>query len=474
MSLKLYNTLTREKEEFEPLEDQVKIYTCGQTIYDDLHVGNARAYAVWDILRRYLEWKGYDVFHIQNITDVGHLTDDADQGEDKVEKRANEKGMEPMVLVEDQIKRYYEDMDALNIKRHHINPRATCHVPEMIDLNKKILENGYAYESNGNLYFDVKKYAEDYDYGKMGGIDLDELEEGSRVGKDPNKKNQYDFALWINADPSHIMKWNSPWSKGYPGWHLECSTMSMKYLGEEFDIHGGGKDHIFPHHPNERAQSKAATGKDMAQFWLHSDFVTIDGEKMSKSKGNFYTAREMIEKYSGEVLRMFYATTHYRKEIDFNEDALENAQNNLDRLYNTIRLVDESEGGGEEDLTDITEGYRNKFEEAMDDDLNTAKAVNILVNYSKEINKSLNNKKEILEEAKKTLTELGKVLGIKLELKKETAEINEEMVEKIIEVRNDLREKEEYELSDKLRNALSITGIKLEDKGDKTKWKLKN
>ncbi len=450
------------------------MYTCGQTIYDDLHIGNARTYAVWDILRRYLEWKGYDVFHIQNITDVGHLTDDADQGEDKVEKRAKEKGIEPMVLVEDQLERYYEDMDDLNIKRHDINPRASGHILEMIELNKKILENDYAYENNGNLYFDVKKYAEDYDYGKMGGIDIEELEESSRVEKDQNKKNQYDFALWINADPDHIMKWSSPWSRGYPGWHLECSTMSRKYLGDQFDIHGGGKDHIFPHHPNERAQSKAASDKDMAQFWLHTDFVTIDGEKMSKSEGNFYTAREIIDEYNGEVLRMFYAFTHYRKEIDFSDEAFENAQNNLEKLYNTLRLIDESDGGKSSNLEEDITKTKERFEKVMDDDLNTAKAANILLKFSKKVNKSLDNREEILSNARDTIKELGRVLGLGLELEEKKTKVNEEMIGKIIQVRNKLREKEKYKLADKLRDALSKANIELEDKGKTTNWKISN
>jgi len=250
MVLKLYNTLTRQKEEFKPIDEgKVRFYSCGQTIYDDLHVGNARAYVVWDTLRRYLEWKGYTVRHVQNITDVGHLTDDGDQGEDKVEKRANELGIEPMELVEDQIERYFQDTKAINVERQDIVPRATGHIHEMIEFVKRIIENGYGYEVDGNVYFDVDKFAKDYPYGEMANKDLDQLKEEaqSRVEEDDKKKNQYDFALWLNAEGTgHLMKWESPWSVGYPGWHLECSVMSQKYLGDEFDIHAGGKDHIFP------------------------------------------------------------------------------------------------------------------------------------------------------------------------------------------------------------------------------------
>ena len=397
MVLKLYNTMTRKKEVFKPLEKgKVRIYTCGLTVYDDLHIGHARTYSYWDILRRYLEWKGYDVFHVQNITDVGHLTDDADQGEDKIEKRAREKGMEPMVLVEKQLEKYYRDMDDLNILRHHINPRATGHIPEMIELIQRIIDNGFAYVVNGSVYFDVMKFHEKYDYTKMARIKIEEMEAGARVEKNPEKKNPLDFALWIKAEPNHIMKWSSPWSLGYPGWHIECSAMSMKYLGEVFDIHGGGKDHIFPHHSNERAQSLAATGKEFVRYWLHANFLQIGGEKMSKSKGNFYTAREMIDKYGGEVLRLFYASSHYRKDIEFAEEAVEHAKNNLERIYNTLYLIESSKGGKKTDLKDEIKRFVKDFEEAMDDDLDTPRAVKLLLEFCKKVNKSLDNKRRYL------------------------------------------------------------------------------
>lgn len=480
MVLKLYNTLTRRKEEFQPREEgKVKMYTCGQTIYEDLHIGNARMYSNWDLLNRYLTWKGYDVFHVQNITDVGHLTDDADQGEDKVEKSAKKKGLVPRQLITSQIRKYYRELDELNIKQHDVTPRATGHIPEMIEAVEKILENGYGYEKNGSVYFDVEKFDENHGYAKIARKNIDDLRAGAggRVTEEETeeKKNPLDFALWIKADPNHIMNWSSPWSKGYPGWHLECSVMSTKYLGEKFDIHGGGEDHIFPHHPNERAQNYAMNNLDEepVNYWIHGRFLTIDGEKMSKSKGNFHTVEELLEKYSGEVLRMLFSSSHYRKQMDFNEDSIKDAEKKLEKLYNTLYTVSTSEGGEKTDLESAINQVKEDFEEAMDDDLNSPKAVNLLLKFSKKINKSLNNKKKILERAAETLKELGRVLGLELDLsRKESAESeSEELLELIIDVRKILREKEEYGLSDKIRSRLRDLGIEIQDTDEGTKWR---
>ena len=455
MALKLYNTLTREKEEFKPLEEgKVKMYSCGQTIYDDLHIGNARAYVAWDTLRRYMEYKGLTVRHVQNITDVGHLTDDGDQGEDKVEKRAKELGLEPMELVEDQIQRYFEDTQALNIERQDIVPRATGHINEMIHYVEKIIENGYGYEVDGNVYFDVEKFAEDYPYGEMAKKDLDDLKEEAhaRVDHDDNKRNQFDFALWIKADDNHAMKWESPWSEGYPGWHLECSVMSQKYLGDEFDIHTGGKDHIFPHHPNERAQAFAASGKGQARYWLHNEFIQVEGEKMSKSEGNFYTVRELLEDgFSGDAIRLYINSAHYRTETDFSKEGLEKAEKELKKLRKAYKL---SDGEG---LEKEAEKLRREFEEHMEDDLNTAKAKQALLKLAGKVN----SRGEASEKVRDTLRELSMVLGI--DVRPDLTAREGSMADLLSQLRDQAREREDYEASDFIRERLEELGFEVED-----------
>jgi len=468
MSLKLYNTLTREKEEFKPLEEgKVKIYSCGQTIYDDLHIGNARAYVAWDTLRRYLEWKGYNVRHVQNITDVGHLTDDGDQGEDKVEKRAKEQKIEPMELVEKQIKRYFEDTEALNVERQDIVPRATGHINEMVTYIQRIIENGYGYEVEGNVYFDIDAFIEDYNYGDIAKKDIEQLKEEAeaRVEPDENKKNQYDFALWINAPEEHLMKWESPWSLGYPGWHLECSVMSQKYLGDEFDIHAGGKDHIFPHHPNERAQSLAATGHGQARYWLHNEFINIEGEKMSKSEGNFYTVRELIEKgFSGNVIRLYLVSSHYRTETDFSIEGLEKAEKELKRIRRAVKRVRQEGVENGKQFQELEE----KFEEEMDDDLNTARAVQVLMGAVNKVNKALDKDKDIHSSTGELLEELFEVLGV--DVNPETTEEEEEMADLLISLREDAREREDYETSDYIRDRLQELGFEIEDGEEGAFW----
>ena len=462
MALKLYNTLTREKEEFKPLEEgKVKMYSCGQTIYDDLHIGNARAYVAWDTLRRYMQYKGLTVRHVQNITDVGHLTDDGDQGEDKVEKRANELGLEPMELVEDQIQRYFEDTQALNIERQDIVPRATGHINEMIHYVEKIIENGYGYEADGNVYFDVEKFAEDYPYGEMAKKDLDDLKEEAqaRVDHDDNKRNQFDFALWIKADDSHAMKWESPWSVGYPGWHLECSVMSQKYLGDEFDIHTGGKDHIFPHHPNERAQAFAASGKGQARYWLHNEFIQVEGEKMSKSEGNFYTVRELLDEgFSGDAIRLYINSAHYRTETDFSKECLEKAEKELKKLRKAYKL---SDGEG---LEKEAENTRENFEEYMDDDLNTAKAKQALLSLAGEVN----SRGEASDKVGDTLRELSMVLGIGVRTDVNSREAS--MADLLSDLRDNAREREDYEASDFIRDELERLGFEVEDSEEGSRW----
>ncbi len=481
MGLRLYNTLTREKEEFKPIEEgKVKMYSCGQTIYDDLHVGNSRAYVFWDTLRRYLEWKGYTVRHVQNITDVGHLTDDGDQGEDKVEKRANKLGIEPMELVEDQIERYFEDTKALGIERQDIVPRATGHINEMIEYVQRIIDNGYAYERDGNIYFDVDRYAEDYPYAEMANKDIEQLKEEaeSRVEPDDKKKNQYDFALWLNAEGTgHLMKWNAKFDidgetvevVGYPGWHLECSVMSQKYLGDKFDIHAGGKDHIFPHHPNERAQAFAATDEGQSNYWLHNEFITVEGEKMSKSEGNFYTVRDLLEEgYSGDAIRMYIISSHYRSETDFSKEGLEKAEKELQRVRRLIKKIREDVESAEVGVDNqySPDRMEENFEKRMDDDLNTARAKQYLMESVNFLN--CLSGEELSEEYADKLEELFQILGI--DVRPEASEGESQMADMLLDLREKFREQEDYETSDYIRDQLQELGFDIEDTDEGSIW----
>ena len=472
--LKIYNTMTREKEVFKPLEEGiVKIYTCGQTVYTDVHVGNAKTYSSWDVIIRYLRYKGYKVIHVQNFTDVGHLTDDADQGEDKIEKRARERKINPWELVDNQIEEYWHVIDDLNINRPNISPRATSLVPEMIDIIKILLEKGYAYEVEGNVYYDVSKFK---DYTKLSRLKLDEETAKARVDQDPLKKSPFDFALWLSAkkgDQMHIMRWNSPWGEGYPGWHLECSVMSMKYLGETIDIHCGGIDHIPTHHPKEIAQAEAATGKKFVRTWMHAEFITLNGKKMSKSLGNYVTARELIDQHGGLVVRMGLVPGHYRSAVDWNPDVIANAKKNVERIQNSLSLIKDSPGGTKTNLNQVIEAVQKSFEDAMDDDFNTPKAFAAIHDFIRQINSSLDNKKDILNRAREVLLELLGVLGLDFTKKKgiDDAKIDG-LMELIISLRDKARKEKNYELSDEIREKLRSTGIQIEDTEDGPRWKV--
>ncbi len=464
MAIRLFNTLTREKESFKPLVDKkVNIYTCGQTVYDDLHIGNARTYISWDVLVRYLRYKGYDVFHVQNFTDVGHLTDDADMGEDKIEKRAKERRLEPMELVERYIHDYWRDMDALNNSRPNISPRATGHIVEIIEMTKELLKKGYAYEKGGNVYYDITKFK---DYTELAKLNLKQLQAGARVEVDEKKKHPLDFVLWRKAEKNHLMQWQSPWGNGFPGWHIECSVMGMKYLGDRFDIHGGGKDHIPVHHTNEIAQNYGYTGHKVVNYWLHTEFLTINDEKMSKSKGNFFTARQLIDKYGAETVRMFIIGTHYRSPLDFDEKAIEQAKNNLDKFYNTLYAIDNAKGGDKKELD--AKVYVKKFEEAMDDDLNTPLALRAIYELMGDVNKNLNSKKEILEEAKETILKLGRTLGLRLE--RENAVHIDKIVNELVKLRKELRKDKDFKTADRIRESLGKVGLELRDEDETTDW----
>ena len=488
MALKIYNTLTRQREIFVPIkEGQVGIYVCGPTVYDHPHIGHAKSYVSFDIVVRYLRHLGYKVRYVQNITDVGHLTDNADAGEDKIEKRAKLEQVEPMELVEMYMRSYYEDMDDLNNIRADISPRATGHIPEQIDLVSTLIDKGFAYESNQSVYFNVAKLK---DYGKLSGRKLDEQESGARIEINPEKKHPADFALWKKAGPGHIMKWNSPWGVGFPGWHLECSVMSMKYLGETFDIHGGGIENVFPHHECEIAQSETANERPFARYWMHNNMVTVEGQKMGKSLGNFVTLKDAFKKFSPLTIRFFVLNTHYSSPINYSDEALEAADTGLERLLNTIRSLRErmeSSNGteGQEIWKAKLEGYKNSFEEAMNEDFNTAEALAVLFNLSKEVNSLLSKDEDVSEGVLSEIDSFyrvygGDVLGIITEktVQRDSGDVDvykmeDDLIKTLIDTRNELRDSKQWELADKVRDRLSELGIIIEDKKDKVAWRKK-
>lgn len=486
MSLRIYNSLSRKKEEFKPLHPgRVHIYVCGPTVYSEPHIGHAKSYVSFDIIVRYFRYLGFAVKYVQNITDVGHLTDDADEGEDKISKEALRAKIEPMEIAQRYTWSYFDAMDALNVTRPDISPRASGHIIEQIELITKLIEKKVAYEVNGSVYFDVSKFSQ---YGKLSGRKVDELESGARIEVNPEKKNPNDFALWKSANPSHLMRWPSPWGEGYPGWHIECSVMSMKYLGETFDIHGGGLDNIFPHHECEIAQSEAVTGKPFARYWMHNNMVTVNGSKMGKSLGNFFTIAEALSKYSPATIRYFVLSSHYRSPLDFSDKALQSAQTGLEKVQSTVGklrdLITKSS-----DLKDFkpsfsVAGFRENFEQSMNDDFNTPKAIAVLFDLTRSLNQYLADDttyhRPFLMEVEKLYKDAGNdVLGILEDPNVEKRVISEEYVDKLldtaIEIRNDLRNRKEWELSDKIRDKLKELGFALVDQADgSTKWEFEN
>ncbi|PVX24188.1 MAG: cysteine--tRNA ligase [Candidatus Bathyarchaeum sp.] len=483
MVLRVFNTMSGQLEEFKPIkENQVSLYVCGPTVYDWAHLGHARTYLAFDVIVRWLEFKGYSVFYVQNITDVGHLT--TDTAEDKISKRAIERKVEPMQLVEFYMREYFKDLDALDVKRPDISPRATGHLLEMIEAIQTLIQKGFAYEVNGNVFFDVSKLD---DYGKLSKIKVDEMLEGSRFEVHQDKRNSRDFALWKRAEPETVLKWWSPWGTGFPGWHIECAIMGLKYLGERFDIHGGARDLIFPHHENEIAQSESITGKKpFVQYWLHTGFLKINGEKMAKSLGNYITVREALKKYSAEAIRLFVMSTHYRSEIDFTDERLKAAETSLGRLYNSLEsLEDTKKVASEREPNEAEKTFRQSIEKlhedfvnAMDEDFNTPQALAALFEISKEINKFLDENKqvsaEILETVYSSFSELGKALGLfQQEKTKDVGEkIANDLVQLLFDLREELRNKKEYGLSDEIRTRMKDLGLVIEDTAEGPKWKL--
>lgn len=482
MSLKLYNTLSKEKEEFKPREPgKVSLYVCGVTPYDYCHLGHARVYITWDVIRRYLEYRGYQVRQVQNFTDI----------DDKIIRKAATEGCSPVDLAQRFISGYFADMDKLGIQRAHVYPKVTEHILEIIKMVEELVAKGYAYEVEGDVYFSIDQFPQ---YGKLSGRTLEDMQAGARVDVDEKKRNPMDFALWKKAKEGEI-SWASPWGQGRPGWHIECSVMSLKYLGDNFDIHGGGADLIFPHHENEIAQSEACTGKQpFARYWVHNGFVTVNEEKMSKSLGNFSTIRQVLEKYSAEVLRFFLLSVHYRSPIDFTPDRLEEAQKGLARLKNVLeRLVPfaESKGdltkAGEEakELLDLLTKRKEEFIQAMDDDFNTALAIATLFDLGRDLNRYANlagpgqaNLEELacaLAEGNKIFKELAQVLGLAL-LPVESNDqsgLADSLMSLILQIRQDARTKKDWATADKIRDALKELEIVIEDSPQGAKWKRK-
>jgi cysteinyl-tRNA synthetase len=479
MSLQVYNMLTRRKVLFIPLQEgQVNMYVCGPTVYDHAHIGHAKLYVSMDVIVRYLRFKGLRVRYVQNITDVGHLLD---TGEDRILKGAARERSEPMQVVERYMRSYFEDMDALGVTRPDISPRASAHIPEQIEIVQALIELGYAYEVNGSVYFDVTKWP---GYGKLSGRRVEELEEGARVAVREEKRHPADFALWKRAEPEHILRWNSPWGAGFPGWHVECTAMATKYLGPTFDIHGGGLENIFPHNECEIAQSEAWTGKPFARYWLLTGSLTIDGVKMSKSLGNFVTLKDALQKHRAEAIRFFILSGHYRNPVDYGADALTAAEAGLQRLLGPVALVRErvrtaSVGEADASVLAMLDNQRERFTDAMDDDFNAPAALAVLFDLTTEVNKLLNSgatlSRGTLEAIDGTYQSLGgRVLGVVPDQFQQ--EVNLELVDglikMLIQLRAEARLAKDYARADEIRDRLAALGAVLEDRPDGTTWRL--
>ncbi|HTY58877.1 MAG TPA: cysteine--tRNA ligase [Bacteroidota bacterium] len=481
MALQVYNTLHRRKELFTPLhEGYVGIYVCGPTVYGHSHLGHAKSYVSFDVIVRHLRSIGYRVLYVQNITDVGHLTDDADQGEDKLDRQARIDRIHPMQLAETYTRSYFEDMDALNVRRPDIVPRASGHITEQIAIIQALVAKGMAYAANGSVYFDVGTFPA---YGKLSGRTVEELNAGARVEIKEEKKHPADFALWKKAEPGHIMRWPSPWGEGFPGWHIECSAMSMKYLGEGFDIHGGGLENQFPHHECEIAQSEASTGKPFVRYWLHNNMVTVDGKKMGKSLGNFLTLKDAFAKWEPQVVRFFILQSHYRSTLDFSDAAVDGARAGYEKLANTLRNLREKIAGavvtGEETGIDLARRTA-EFREAMDDDFNTPQAIAVLFDLARELNGAFATEKNFSRKALEAVDawyvqHAGAVLGISTGAAAGRGDgsgsLEGPLVELLIAIRGEIRAQKLWALSDRVRDGLARIGIGLEDKKTGTTWK---
>lgn len=457
--MKIYNTLTRKKEEFVPLnEGKALIYACGPTVYNFIHIGNARPMVVFDTLRSYLKYRGYDVKFVQNFTDV----------DDKIINKAREEGKTAPEISERFIKEYFDDADALNVKRADVHPKVSEHIPEIIDFVQTLIDKGYAYEADGDVYFSTRKFPE---YGKLSGQNIDDLEAGARIAIGEVKEDPLDFALWKARKSDDEIAWESPWGMGRPGWHIECSAMAKKHLGSTIDIHAGGEDLQFPHHENEIAQSECCNGVPFARYWMHNGYITVDNEKMSKSKGNFFTVRDIRKEYDGEVIRFFLLSGQYRGPINFSDTLMEQARSSLARMENCKEnLLHIKEAGAEGDMTEAEKaalddmtGCREKFIEAMDDDLNTADAISAifeLVTLANTAVKDGHGSRAFAEAALERLQELADVLGL---LQKEVKEEIDPEIQKLIDERQEARKAKNFARADEIRDLLKAQGITLKD-----------
>jgi len=463
--MRIYNTLNRQKEEFIPIiPGKVKMYVCGPTVYNFFHIGNGRTFIVFDTIRRYLEYRGYKVTFIQNFTDI----------DDKMINKANDEGVTVKELGDKYIKEYYQDADALQIERATVNPRATEYIEDIIEFIEELIEAGFAYEVDGDVYYSTKKFE---GYGKLAGQNLEDLQAGARISVDERKKDPMDFAVWKSQKPSEPA-WESPWGFGRPGWHIECSCMAKKLLGDTIDIHAGGMDLKFPHHENEIAQSEAVTGKPFAHYWIHSAFVNVDNKKMSKSLNNFFTAREILEEYDADVVRFLMLSGHYRIQINFTKELLDSAKASIERLYNCINNLEnlkeevneKTMDDKEQDYLKSLDKYRERFIEKMDDDFNTADAISVLFDLTKDINNNINisSSVELCEKSEVLIRELGNPLGIlQIQIKKDL----EAEIQELIDKRQQARKDKDFALSDKIRDDLKNRNIVLEDTPQGVRWK---
>ena len=488
--LTIYNTLTRKKEEFKPINPgHVGMYVCGPTVYGDAHLGHARPAITFDLLFRYLKHQGYKVRYVRNITDVGHLEHDADEGEDKIAKKARLEQLEPMEVAQHYTNRFNEAMAKLGVLRPSIEPHATGHIIEQEQLVQQILDNGFAYESNGSVYFDVVKYNEKHGYGILSGRNLDDVKDASReldgVGE---KRNQVDFALWKKAQPEHIMRWPSPWGDGFPGWHCECTAMGRKYLGEQFDIHGGGMDLVFPHHECEIAQAVASQGKPMVNYWMHNNMITIAGKKMGKSYNNFITLDEFFtgnhplleQAYTPMTIRFFILQAHYRSTVDFSNEALQAAKKGLDRLLQAIKELDRIEGSKDGAVKmDFVNELQEKCYAALNDDLNSPILISHLFDACRVINQIVDKKQTIATDALDALRTLFHtfafdILGLTSEAdgNAEREEAFGKAIDLLLEIRATAKANKDWATSDKVRNELAAFGFEVKDTKDGATWRL--
>ena len=455
--MKIYNTLTRKKEEFVPIEEgKARIYVCGPTVYNYFHIGNARPFVVFDTLRKYLEYRGYDVKFVQNFTDV----------DDKIINKAREEGVTAPEISEKYIEEYYKDAAALNVKKADVHPKVSEHIPEIIDFVSTLIDKGYAYEVNGDVYFSTRKFK---DYGKLSKQNIEDLEAGARIAVGEIKEDPLDFALWKAQKEDDEIAWDCPWGKGRPGWHIECSAMAKKHLGDTIDIHAGGQDLQFPHHENEIAQSECCNGVPFANYWMHNGYITIDNEKMSKSKGNFFTVRDILKDYSGEAIRFFLLSGHYRNPINFSDTLMEQAKAGLARLENAKENLRHLIANGSGQMTDEEkeelagyDKYRQEFIEAMDDDLNTADAISAIFELVTAINTAVKDgaSREFAEKSLETLMELATVVGL---LQQDADEEIDDDVLRLVEERQEARKAKDFARADEIRDMLKERGITLKD-----------